>query len=151
MHLRAVHRLHRKGLYFEVDAGNFRSAILLMVARALAKLFKADMPLLAQVKPRRNQYAVDVYASLPFKLKQHAHDTRVVGSAAKDSAATAKNGDREGLDESRRLLDGNSLHLHCPRYAYGLFPVELRHRDPHTALIGAARKRITNVQESNAS
>ena len=81
---------HRKGLDFEIDAGDLRAAILLVAAGALAKLGEADVPVLAQFEAGGNEHAVDVEAGLALELEQHAHRAGVAGAAAQNPAAAAE-------------------------------------------------------------
>jgi hypothetical protein len=46
-----LHQLDGKGLDFQIDAGNFRAAILLMAAGALAEFGKANVPVLLSSSP----------------------------------------------------------------------------------------------------
>jgi hypothetical protein len=49
----------------------------------------------------------------------------------------------------RRLLDGDCLHLHRPRYARRLSFVWVRHCWPHIRFIGVRLRSVMTVQELN--
>ena len=74
-------QFNRKGLYLKVDARDLGAAIALTAAGALAKLGEPDVARLAELKPRRNQDAIDIDAGLPFKFKQHADSAGIVCTA----------------------------------------------------------------------
>ena len=149
------HRLHYicnfrgKGLNFEVDAGNLRAAIPLLAARALAQLGQADVPVLAEFQPRSNQDRVDVDAGLPLELEQHVDPPAVVCASAQYPSPAAKNRAGQQLNQPRRLLDGDCLHLQRPGDAQSLPWIRFRHLQLHVLFIGDGRLWMKAVAESN--
>jgi hypothetical protein len=144
-----MRHLHRKRLNFKIDAGNLRTAVSNLAARALAKFGEPDVSALAQFQAGGDQHAVNVDTRLAFKLKQHAHAACVVGAPAQDPAPATQNRPRERLDKPRRLRTGNGLHLHRPGNGERLPHFEVRHAQPHCWVIGAPAKCFTAVPESN--
>ena len=87
--VQSVHRLDWKSLDFKVDAGDVGSAILMAVAGALAEFSKADVPVLTELQPGRNEDAVDVDAGLTFELEEHIDCSGIVGAAAEHPTANS--------------------------------------------------------------
>src|ERR1035437_10956323 len=94
----ALHHLDGGGLDLQVDAGNIGTALLLVVAGALAEFSKTDVPALAQFQAGGDHHAVNINAGLPLELEQHIHGAGIVCSAAENPAATAEDCAGEGLD-----------------------------------------------------
>src|SRR5208282_2974868 len=69
--------LRWKSLNLEIDAGDLRTAISLLAARALAKFGEPDVAALAEFQPRRNHDRVDVDTGLPLEFEQHVHPSGV--------------------------------------------------------------------------
>lgn len=139
----------REGLDFEVDAGDLSAAILLMAAGTLAKLGKADVAGLAEFETGGDEDAVDVNAGLAFEFKEHVDGSGVICATAEHPTAATQDCAREGVNQSSRFLDGDSLHLHRPGNGHGLCRFELGHGQPHNGVIGGWRWSLTYVQESN--
>ena len=140
LRLRPAHRnrvaLHRKRPDLQIDAGNFVSAIKLVVTSALAQLGKPHVPGLAQLQSGPDQHAVDVDARLPLKLKQHVDRACIVGAAAQHPPSTAEDGAGQRLHQVRRLVGSYSLHLHGPRDRSLPRSLTFAHLHPHKRLIG---------------
>jgi len=126
--MRFVYHLDGKGLDFEVDAGNFAAAILLVAAGALAEFCKSDVPALTQFQAGCNQYTVNLEASLALEFEKHADSAAIVCATAEDPAAAAQNRASESLYQPRGFFDGDGLHLNCPRDAHRLlYVLDRRH------------------------
>jgi len=115
----------------------------------LAELGKTDVSALAQLQSGGDHQAVNIHTSLALELEQHVHRAGVICAAAENPAATAQNCACEGLNQPRRLFDGDGLHLHRPGKAKRLRFVVARYCSHHTCLIGVTQRSLTIVPESN--
>jgi hypothetical protein len=77
----------------------------LLVARALAKLGKPGVPVLAQFQSCRDKNTVNIDTSLALELEQHRYFACVVGATAQHPATTAEYRAGEELNQPRRLLN----------------------------------------------
>src|ERR1700676_3601366 len=79
-----------EGLDFEIDAGDFVAAFLVMTAGALAEFSETDVAVLAEFDSSGNQDAVYVNAGLALEFEEHVDNAGVSGASAQDPSTTAE-------------------------------------------------------------
>ena len=139
----------RRGLDFQVHAGDFCPAFRFAAARALAEFGEAYMPDLAQFEARRYEHTVDIQTCLAFEFEGQIHSSRVTCPTAEHPAATSKNSACEGLDEARRFFRTYGFHLQSPGKTAHLSCSPFCPDDPHARSIGCEIRSLTFVLESN--
>ena len=106
--------LDGEAVNLEIDADNLAAAVLPMAAGALAELGEAHVGELAEFNPGCDQDGIHIDAVLAFELKEHADESAVAGSAAKDPAAVAEDRAGKRRDQSCRIIHGGCFHLQRP-------------------------------------
>lgn len=129
-----------KSLDFQVYAGDFRSAVASLIARALAQFSETDMPGLAELDSGGNQKAVDLNARTPLEFKEHVNHSVVAGTAAEHPAAASQDAPSNYADQPRRFNRRHSFHLQRPGEEGRTVSFGLQHGKPHTPLIGLPRQ-----------
>src|SRR4051812_47542076 len=88
---------------------------------------------------------------MALKFKEQIHQAGVGGAAAENPPAAPQDSPGEGLDQARRLFEGDGLHLQRPGNAWSSLRAPFCPVDPHARFIGGGLGGMMVVPESNES